>query len=64
MEVTAGLFVVSHDGKLLFSGGHWDNSLRVTSLLKGRTVGQHVRHMGEPRRRTSGGADLRSAPSP
>lgn len=46
VEVTARLFVVSHDGKLLFSGGHWDNSLRVTSLLKGKTVGQHIRHMG------------------
>nr|XP_054599164.1 neurobeachin-like protein 1 isoform X1 [Nothobranchius furzeri] len=45
VDVTAGLFVVSHDGKLLFSGGHWDNSLRVTSLVKGRTVGQHIRHM-------------------
>ncbi|XP_056156935.1 neurobeachin-like protein 1 [Lampris incognitus] len=43
--VTASLFVVSHDGKLLFSGGHWDNSLRVTSLVKGKTVGQHIRHM-------------------
>lgn len=46
VEVTAGLFVVSHDGKLLFSGGHWDNSLRVTSLVKGKTVGHHIRHMG------------------
>uniref|UniRef100_A0AAQ4QN44 Neurobeachin-like 1 n=1 Tax=Gasterosteus aculeatus aculeatus TaxID=481459 RepID=A0AAQ4QN44_GASAC len=48
VEVTAGLFVASHDGKLLFSGGHWDNSLRVTSLVKGKTVGQHIRHMGKP----------------
>ncbi|XP_051567309.1 neurobeachin-like protein 1 isoform X1 [Myxocyprinus asiaticus] len=45
VEVTAQLFVVSHDGKLLFSGGHWDNSLRVTSLVKGKTVGQHIHHM-------------------
>ncbi|XP_058471810.1 neurobeachin-like protein 1 isoform X2 [Solea solea] len=45
VDVTTGLFVVSHDGKLLFSGGHWDNSLRVTSLVKGKTVGQHIRHM-------------------
>ncbi|XP_049608212.1 neurobeachin-like protein 1 isoform X1 [Syngnathus scovelli] len=45
VEVTTRLFVVSHDGKLLFSGGHWDNSLRVTSLVKGKTVGQHIRHM-------------------
>lgn len=46
VEVSASLFVVSHDGKLLFSGGHWDNSIRVTSLVKGKTVGQHIRHMG------------------
>ncbi|XP_034031730.1 neurobeachin-like protein 1 isoform X2 [Thalassophryne amazonica] len=45
VEVTSKLFVVSHDGKMLFSGGHWDNSLRVTSLIKGKTVGQHIRHM-------------------
>ncbi|RVE75339.1 hypothetical protein OJAV_G00015710 [Oryzias javanicus] len=45
VEVAPGLFVVSHDGKLLFSGGHWDNSIRVTSLVKGRTVAQHIRHM-------------------
>ncbi|XP_057674721.1 neurobeachin-like protein 1 isoform X1 [Corythoichthys intestinalis] len=45
VEVTTGLFVVSHDGKLLFSGGHWDNSLRVTSLVKGKSVGQHIKHM-------------------
>ena len=29
------LFVVSHDAKYIFSGGHWDNSLRVFSLHKG-----------------------------
>ncbi|KAM4560063.1 neurobeachin-like protein 1 isoform 3-T3 [Odontesthes bonariensis] len=45
VDVASELFVVSHDGKLLFSGGHWDNSLRVTSLVKGKTVGQHIRHM-------------------
>uniref|UniRef100_A0A671K7B9 Neurobeachin-like protein 2 n=1 Tax=Sinocyclocheilus anshuiensis TaxID=1608454 RepID=A0A671K7B9_9TELE len=45
VEVTAHLFVVSHDGKLLFSGGHWDNSLRVASLVRGKTVGQHIHHM-------------------
>nr|XP_023698354.1 neurobeachin-like protein 1 isoform X3 [Paramormyrops kingsleyae] len=45
VEITAQLFVVSHDGKLLFTGGHWDNSLRVTSLTKGKTVSQHIRHM-------------------
>ncbi|MGH0167376.1 UNVERIFIED_CONTAM: hypothetical protein FKN15_052506 [Acipenser sinensis] len=45
LEITTKLFVVSHDGKLLFSGGHWDNSIRVTSLAKGKLVEQHIRHM-------------------
>uniref|UniRef100_A0A674JLI8 Neurobeachin-like protein 2 n=1 Tax=Terrapene triunguis TaxID=2587831 RepID=A0A674JLI8_9SAUR len=45
LEITSKLFVVSHDAKLLFSGGHWDNSIRVTSLTKGKLIGQHVRHM-------------------
>ncbi|XP_069082133.1 neurobeachin-like protein 1 isoform X2 [Pleurodeles waltl] len=45
LEITPKLFVVSHDGKLLFSGGHWDNSIRITSLTKGKIIGQHIRHM-------------------
>uniref|UniRef100_A0A8C3EXT2 Neurobeachin like 1 n=1 Tax=Corvus moneduloides TaxID=1196302 RepID=A0A8C3EXT2_CORMO len=45
LEITSKLFVVSHDAKLLFSGGHWDNSIRVTSLTKGKLMGQHIRHM-------------------
>ncbi|KAM8934102.1 neurobeachin-like protein 1 [Pelodytes ibericus] len=45
LELTSKLFVVSHDGKVLFSGGHWDNSIRVTSLTKGKVIGQHIRHM-------------------
>lgn len=38
---------MSHDAKLLFSGGHWDNSIRVTSLTKGKVMAQHIRHMGK-----------------
>uniref|UniRef100_H3B2H2 Neurobeachin-like protein 2 n=1 Tax=Latimeria chalumnae TaxID=7897 RepID=H3B2H2_LATCH len=45
LEITMKLFIVSHDGKLLFSGGHWDNSIRVTSLTKGKLIGQHIKHM-------------------
>ncbi|XP_077175319.1 neurobeachin-like protein 1 isoform X2 [Paroedura picta] len=45
LEITPKLFVVSHDAKLLFSGGHWDNSIRVASLAKGKLVAQHIRHM-------------------
>ncbi|XP_060638681.2 neurobeachin-like protein 2 [Anolis sagrei] len=45
VEVSAKTLAVSHDGKLLFSGGHWDNSLRVTSLSKGKVVGHIHRHI-------------------
>ncbi|XP_060137891.1 neurobeachin-like protein 1 [Zootoca vivipara] len=45
LEITPKLFVASHDAKLLFSGGHWDNSIRVTSLTKGKLMAQHIRHM-------------------
>jgi len=43
-KVTAKTFVVSHDAKLVFSGGHWDNSLRVYSIAKNKTVAHIVRH--------------------
>ncbi|ETE61785.1 Neurobeachin-like protein 1, partial [Ophiophagus hannah] len=45
LEIISKLFVMSHDAKLLFSGGHWDNSIRVTSLTKGKVMAQHIRHM-------------------
>uniref|UniRef100_A0A8C3S4Y9 Neurobeachin-like protein 2 n=1 Tax=Chelydra serpentina TaxID=8475 RepID=A0A8C3S4Y9_CHESE len=45
VEVSAKTLTVSPDGKLLFSGGHWDNSLRVTSLSKGKVVGHITRHI-------------------
>ena len=38
MRVTSQLFVVSHDAKLLFSGGHWDNCFRIYSLAKNKPV--------------------------
>jgi len=45
-DLCSRTLAVSPDGKLLFSGGHWDNSLRVTSLAKGKVVGQITRHIG------------------
>ncbi|XP_057608689.1 neurobeachin-like protein 1 isoform X3 [Chionomys nivalis] len=45
LEVTSKLFVVSHDAKLLFSAGHWDNSIQVTSLTKGKIVSHNIRHI-------------------
>ncbi|XP_063308911.1 neurobeachin-like protein 2 isoform X7 [Pelobates fuscus] len=44
-ELSSKTLVVSHDAKLLFSGGHWDNSLRVTSLSKGKVIGHITRHI-------------------
>ncbi|XP_029444090.1 neurobeachin-like protein 2 isoform X2 [Rhinatrema bivittatum] len=45
VELSSKTLTVSHDGKLLFSGGHWDNSLRVTSLSKGKVIGHIIRHI-------------------
>ncbi|XP_059693911.1 neurobeachin-like protein 2 isoform X5 [Haemorhous mexicanus] len=44
-DLSSRTLAVSPDGKLLFSGGHWDNSLRVTSLAKGKVVGHITRHI-------------------
>lgn len=43
--VSAQALAVAPDGKLLFSGGHWDGSLRVTSLPRGRLLNQLSRHL-------------------
>nr|XP_013812182.1 PREDICTED: neurobeachin-like protein 2 [Apteryx mantelli mantelli] len=44
-DLSSRTLAVSPDGKLLFSGGHWDNSLRVTALAKGKVVGHITRHI-------------------
>ncbi|KAM8810447.1 neurobeachin-like protein 2 [Eudromia elegans] len=44
-DLSCRTLAVSPDGKLLFSGGHWDNSLRVTALAKGKVVGLITRHI-------------------
>eukprot|EP00073_Rattus_norvegicus_P038362 XP_008765397.1 PREDICTED: neurobeachin-like protein 1 isoform X1 [Rattus norvegicus] len=45
LEITSKLFAVSHDAKLLFSAGHWDNSIQVMSLTKGKLVSHNIRHI-------------------
>ncbi|KAM4836011.1 neurobeachin-like protein 1 [Thomomys bottae] len=45
LDITSKLFVVSHDGKLLFSAGHWDNSIQVMSLTRGKIISHNIRHM-------------------
>lgn len=44
--VSGQALAVSPDGKLLFSGGHWDGSLRVTVLPRGRLLSQLRCHLG------------------
>ncbi|XP_068150111.1 LOW QUALITY PROTEIN: neurobeachin-like protein 1 [Drosophila tropicalis] len=39
------LFAVSTDGKLLYAGGIWDNSLRIYNLNKGKVVASVTRHL-------------------
>lgn len=41
------MIAVSLDGKLIFSVGHWDYSLQVFSLVKGKTVASVVHHFGK-----------------
>ncbi|XP_055019301.1 neurobeachin-like protein 2 isoform X2 [Boleophthalmus pectinirostris] len=45
VDINTQVLVVSNDGRLLFSGGHWDCSLRVTQLGKGKLVGRICRHI-------------------
>ncbi len=44
IDITSRLFALSHDGKFIFSGGHWDWSLRIYSLLKSKTINSLIRH--------------------
>ena len=44
MDVASRLFAVSHDAKFVFSGGHWDWSLRVYSLLKSKMITSIIHH--------------------
>ncbi|KAG7261873.1 hypothetical protein CRUP_016958 [Coryphaenoides rupestris] len=45
VDISSQVLVVSNDGRLLFSGGHWDCSLRVTQLAKGKLLGRICRHI-------------------
>uniref|UniRef100_A0A286Y0J3 Neurobeachin-like protein 2 n=1 Tax=Cavia porcellus TaxID=10141 RepID=A0A286Y0J3_CAVPO len=43
--VSGQALAVAPDGKLLFSGGHWDGSLRVTALPRGKLLNQFSCHL-------------------
>ncbi|KAK7867079.1 hypothetical protein R5R35_004016 [Gryllus longicercus] len=42
--LSSQLFALSHDAKVLYTGGHWDCTLRLYSLAKGKTVAALRRH--------------------
>ena len=44
IDIDSRLFAVSHDGKFIFSGGHWDRSLRIYSLLKSKPIYSIIHH--------------------
>jgi WD40 repeat protein len=44
IQPSSRLFVVSHDGKFLFSGGHWDWSLQIVSLAKCKPIESCIAH--------------------
>ncbi|CAF4337835.1 unnamed protein product, partial [Rotaria magnacalcarata] len=44
LEINSRLFAVSHDAKFVFSGGHWDWSLRVYSLSKSKMISSLIHH--------------------
>ena len=46
LRLSPKMFAVSHDAKLIFSGGHWDNSLHVYSITKNKTIAYITRHTG------------------
>lgn len=54
------MFAVSTDGKLLYAGGIWDNSLRVYSVHKGKTVASVTRHLGKILKMASSSSNFRS----
>ncbi|XP_075820546.1 neurobeachin-like protein 2 isoform X1 [Microtus pennsylvanicus] len=43
--ISGQALAVAPDGKLLFSGGHWDGSLRVTGLPRGKLLNQLNQHL-------------------
>ena len=45
-DIDSHIFVLSNDSKLLFTGAHWDNSLRVFSMSKYKNITQIYQHSG------------------
>ncbi|CAF3646804.1 unnamed protein product [Adineta steineri] len=44
IDINTRLFAVSHDAKFIYSGAHWDWSLRTYSITKAKTINSIVHH--------------------
>lgn len=44
ITINSQLFATSMDGRFLYSGGIWDNSLRVFNVTRGKIVASVIRH--------------------
>lgn len=40
------MFAVNLDGRLIYAGGTWDNSLKVISVSRGKCVASVTKHLG------------------
>lgn len=45
MNLHSQMFAVSLDGRYIYAGGCWDNSLKVISVNRGKTVASITRHL-------------------
>lgn len=45
VNLNSQMFAVSLDGRLIYAGGIWDNSLKVISVNRGKTVASITRHL-------------------
>lgn len=48
INLNSNLFAVSVDGKYLYAGGIWDNSVRMFNMARGKVVASAIHHFGKP----------------
>lgn len=46
IKLNSNLFAVNLDGRFLYAGGLWDNSLRIYSVTRAKPLASIIRHLG------------------
>lgn len=46
LSLNSQMFAVNLDGRLIYAGGSWDNSLKVISVSRGKCVASITKHLG------------------